>query len=181
MLTLVLGSGMILSGLGLGAKNIWDAATRRAFKNEKIMRKMMRAQKTQINELIEQNFDIMNNVKKNIDVIVESTLDLFDGVDSIQKNIESKMKQINNQVCDFALSTTETLDSIKGEDMKNAKMSKTNVEKKTAEDAAELLTDAMINAGEDEELARLTAEAIREEEEAASRKRYKSAKKGGRK
>ena len=179
MLTLILGSGMILGGLGLGAKNIWDAATERAFKNEKIMRKMVKNQKVQINELIEQNFDIMNNIKKNMDVIVDSTLELFDDVNEIQKNIENKMKQVNNKVCDFALGASATLDSIEKEDVK--KVSKTDDVKKAKEDAAELLTEAMVDAGEDEELARLTAEAIREEEEAASQKRYKSQKKGGKK
>ena len=181
MLTLVLGIGMITGGIGLGAKNIWDAATRKAFKDEKIMKNMVKNQKAQINELIEQNFEITNNIKKNMDVMIESTLDLLSDVSRIQQNIEKDMKMMNNKVCDFVLSTNLTVDSVDNSsgDIKEQDVECSADDKK--ESAEDLLVKAMVDAGEDEELAKICAEVIREEEELASAKRYKSAKKGGRK
>lgn len=183
---LTLGTGMVVAGVGLGIKNIWDAATKKAFANEKMMRKMVKNQEKQINELIEQNFDIMNNVKKNVDAIAKSTVDLVDNVFEIQQDIENKMKEVNNKVCEFVLSTNSMTDSINKDADTNCgdKYTKSVDAAEEVCDAAdraeEMLADAIVNAKieEEKELAKACAEAIREEEEASSAKRYKSAKKG---
>ena len=197
MLLLGLGIGMIASGIGIGARNIYTAGKEKGMENTELMAKQIQTQKAHINELIESEFKLnklMTNMNKTLDDTIKTAEDAVIICNAVMEKKKSHVQNIVSEVVDTAKDVkddikteVETLpDEITADDMPQfveAKMPENENEVIAVAAAEEQLADAIVDAGvtEDEKLAQLCAEAIREEEEAASAKRYKAAKKGGKK
>jgi hypothetical protein len=207
MLLLGLGIGMIASGIGIGARNIYTAGKEKGMENTELMAKQIQTQKAHINELIESEFELNKLVNRMNDTLgrametTEAAVSTMQEMSDKSKNLASKeqvkevaeiLENANKLADEILKSEADSLpDEITADDVKTVEDAKRVVDVIQAENdarealdkAEDKLADAIVDAGvtEDEKLAQLCAEAIREEEEAASAKRYKAAKKGGKK
>jgi hypothetical protein len=207
MLLLGLGIGMIASGIGIGARNIYTAGKEKGMENTELMAKQIQTQKAHINELIESEFELNKLVNRMNDTLgrametTEAAVSTMQEMSDKSKNLASKeqvkevaeiLENANKLADEILKSEADSLpDEITADDVKTVEDAKRVVDviqaekdaREALDKAEDKLADAIVDAGvtEDEKLAQLCAEAIREEEEAASAKRYKAAKKGGKK
>lgn len=186
MLLLGLGIGMIASGIGIGARNIYVAGKEKGMENTELMAKQIQTQKAHINELIESEFKL-NKLMTNMNRTLDNTIKTAEEAVKICNAVKEKKEAIKAEEA----KTEAVPEIVKVEDVQTAEDAQKIADVlKAGENAREAiikaeeqLAEAAVDAGmsDDEKLAQLCAEAIREEEEAASAKRYKSAKKGGKK
>lgn len=167
---LVLGLSMIGAGTGIGARNIYVAGKEKGNKDEAILRKQIATQKEQINELIDSEFQL-NTLIKNTNKSVKETAEAAEWA---LKLCAETYKEFGEKMADESEASEPDVEQVEVSEV---------AEDKASDEAEVNLAEAMIDAGvtEEEDLAKACAEAIREEEEAASQKRYKAQKRGAKK
>lgn len=171
---LVLGLGMIGTGTGIGVRNIYKAGKNAGIKNEAILRKQIATQKEQIEELIDSEFQL-NTLIKNINKSVKETAEAAEWA---LKLCAETYKEFGEKMAGEPEASEPDVEQVEAKDSAGEA-----TENKASDEAEVNLAEAMIDAGitEEEAIAKAAAEAIREEERAASQKRYKSQKRGANK